>query len=696
MHFLYKILKRFFKLMLLLSIFLQFIKSDCKDYEIPSHSRSFINSLRSLKSSKSMLLFGIDSYADFPIVSSFEELKEKVLPFIMGQFYTNFLIFILGLVAFFFFISCTILITTCCTPRERSKPGFFTTIIWWIIFSILFLVSIIYFILSIAYAPNFINNFHEIPEIVQNSFTNIINDTNLFISKYKDKVLELFTENENAAVYPSFALLMHNRTTTTVQTFVEHLHLLRETIEYDNDNFSLLEDFASDFNSSLTTLASEVKDFIGLQNSNTITIYEQNRLTIPVLYDFSTLKWTDAQTTINHFRFNEIEKSKKSFDTNRDYVKIPLKCINIIILILVIAFYVFQTITFFTQTAFSRCCAISIYPISIVASVGITIFGIFATSVSCSIGDICSDSSRFVSQYFFIRNESRLNYPIPIYNPQLFDSPNNNLFTSIGGQYLINFEDIIQIENVSSNINNNINMNGRTPTFDIPEEQNYSYIYDELIKLYNKLAFNYTEASLQNSTELEKLTRFIRNVFDVISDVNYRYSIQFNALKTIVNSYKDIIDITPDYRDMYFQKSSDVFIPSLINFTNQVDIYTSSFCCPVRETKKVFCKDTASTFSCFSIFAHFYVLSLIGFGIVLCFRRQGMLSNNYGIEDNINETEKRKKDQSNDDEPKTVDFIRPSQGTNRESNPWTMSDASDSESKSSFTTLDMYAQSKIL
>ena len=210
------------------------------------------------------------------------------------------------------------------------------------------------------------------------------------------------------------------------------------------------------------------------------------------------------------------------------------------------------------------------------------------------------------------------------------------------------------------------------------------------------MAFNYTEASLQNSTELEKLTRFIRNVFDVISDVNYRYSIQFNALKTIVNSYKDIIDITPDYRDMYFQKSSDVFIPSLINFTNQVDIYTSSFCCPVRETKKVFCKDTASTFSCFSIFAHFYVLSLIGFGIVLCFRRQGMLSNNYGIEDNINETEKRKKDQSNDDEPKTVDFIRPSQGTNRESNPWTMSDASDSESKSSFTTLDMYAQSKIL
>ena len=157
--------------MILFHIFLQFIRSECSDYEIPSHSRSFINSLRSLKSSRTMLLFGVDSYADFPIVSNFTELKGKVLPFLMGQFYTNFLIIILGLVAIFFFLSSTILITTCCTPRERSKPGFFTTIIWWIIFSILFLVSIIYFILSIAYAPNFINNFHEIQEIVKNGFS---------------------------------------------------------------------------------------------------------------------------------------------------------------------------------------------------------------------------------------------------------------------------------------------------------------------------------------------------------------------------------------------------------------------------------------------------------------------------------------------------------------------------------------------
>ena len=695
--------------MLLISIFLQLIRSDeCPDYKIPSASRSFINTLRSLKSSRTMLLFGVDSYADFPVVSSFEELKEKVLPFLMGQFYTNFLIIILGLVAFFFFLSCTILITTCCTPRERSKPGFFTTIIWWIIFSILYLVSIIYFILSIAYAPKFINNFHEIPDVVQNSFSQIINDVNTYISKYEKNAIDILNGTGTGSVYPSLALLMENRSTSKIDAFIYHLDVLKDTLIKVNEslcnfdgnseqpNCAFLNQYVSTFKENLMDI--NINTFI--ENSNVRAIYRQNSLTIPVMYDFSNLKWIDAQMAITKYRFDEVEKSKKSFDTDRDYVNIPLKCFNIIILILVIIFYVFQTITFFTQWEFSRCCVISIFPIAMVTSVGIAIFGIFATSVSCAIGDVCAESSRFVSQYFFLRNETRLNFPFPAYNPGLFDSPNENLFTAIGGEYIFNFNDMIDYENTTNVSNLEIrapyNLDCAVPGIINGDGFSYSEIYTELMKLYEALGNDYSKSVMEGKDTTDVLNE-IRNVFEVISDVNYKYHLLFNVIEIIKAFYNESWT-SSGYIKEYFDKSKSEFIPKLQNFTLQKQVNTASFCCPVNQVKKIFCQDTSATFSCFSIFAHFYLLSLIGFGIVLCFRRQGMLSSNYGIEDDKNEKKKEKyKDQSSDFEPRTTDFIRTNQGTsNRELRNWVLSDASDSESKSSFTTLDMYAQSKIL
>lgn len=694
---------------MLIYFFLQLISSDCADYNTPSASRSFINSLRSLKSSKSMLLFGIDSFTDFPIVSSFEDLKDKVLPFLMGEFYTNFLILILGLVGFFFFLSCTILITTCCTPRERSKPGFFTTIIWWIIFSILYLVSIIYFILSIAYAPTFINNFPKIPEIVQNSFPQIISSTNQYIRKYEENAIQFLDNVES--VYPSMALLMADTETTTVQTFINHLQKLKDTIDRTSSTLnycgegegkvdcSHLNNFINYFQPQFEKIVGSVIKF--KEGTNTVDVYRQNLLSIPILYDFASLNWIEAQMTITKFRFEEVEKSKKSFDTNRSYVKAPLKGVNVVLLILVVAFYVFQTITFFTQSSFSRCCVISIYPISMVASVGITIVGIFATSVSCAVGDVCADSTRFVSQYFFLRNESQ-KYPFPLYNPNLFNSPDNDLFAAIGGEYIFNFNDIITIEKTSLDKNDELNITGNLLDFNVQDYFQDKEIYtnsqtmDELMNLYEVLGKSYSQTIYDENNDGSSILEEIRNIFEVISDVNYKYDLQIHALDMIKTYLYKPID--RNYKEEYFTESKNIYIPNLRSYTsNNQGINTSSFCCPVRQTKKIFCKDTSATFSCFSIFAHFYILSLIGFGIVLCFRRQGMLSSTYNIEDDENERRGKKKDHQSDYEPRTTDFIRTNQGASyRDQKPWTLSDASDSESRSSFTTLDMYAQSKIL
>jgi hypothetical protein len=61
------------------------------------------------------------------------------------------------------------------------------------------------------------------------------------------------------------------------------------------------------------------------------------------------------------------------------------------------------------------------------------------------------------------------------------------------------------------------------------------------------------------------------------------------------------------------------------NFLKRWDLPSAVLACPLREVKAHFCGAAGTAVASAGVAAHLYLLALVGFGVVLCVRRRGML-----------------------------------------------------------------------
>ncbi|OHT08025.1 hypothetical protein TRFO_23651 [Tritrichomonas foetus] len=690
----------------------------CQDYSLPKSSKSIIDALRSLKSSKSMKIFNKNTLVELPFATNFSQFQTKVAPFLIGQYYSCMPIIIIGLLAFLFFLSCTILIGTYCLPFERSKPGFLTTIIWWIFFTLVFIVSIAYFIMSLISSPDFVNGFPKIPETIKNGIMQIKRSIDLYVSSYEDTLYSSL--NTNSRAYGAAGILYNLRGELTISQYQKQMSSLHADIDQirnfafgscparisiNETNFASVQSFSSNFSDAFSSLIQSSNQF--LQNSNIKSINDQiSTSMIPIFDPFSNFL-PKVQNQLTKYDEIELEKVKSSFNID-GAIKACFSVLNVILILIVLIFYIFQTVTFSMQNSFSRCCVIAIFPISMILAILFGCLGILSTSVSGAIGDLCESSTRFATQWYFSKPGFTGTFGTLNLSESLFSSSNNSLYSSIGAQYDIPIKLIenstLELLSNSSNLVFNSSI-----SFEIPNllmDSNFSGYLEELETLYSIVSKTYAEIVLNECNESisKSFENFLYDIFYVQNQLNY-------GIKLQADSFSSFLAASQGQAKAALVASLPTVLNKLEELSLGDSINTSCFCCPLRGTKKLFCEQTGSTFSNFAIFTHFYIISLVGFGGLLCCRRQGMLSSGFhnDLDQNPVGTPKRKgnrkgknnlnagddEDEADSFEPTTNDVIRamPTQLMSKRGREHG-SDTSDSSRTSDFSTFDMYQQSK--
>ena len=740
-----------------LAIFIYLARSDCEDFSLPTESKKIIDAMRELKSGRSMTIFGINTFINFPASYNFSQFVDNIKPYFLGQFYTCLPIIIITTIVLIFFVLATALSHSFCLPFERTKPGFFTTIFWWIFFSLVFVVSIAYYIISIIHAFDFMNNFPQIPYIIRESVPNVSLEIQSYVNEYQRILWNSLGNNAKAYGAPSviyspngvlklneyisqlnsLSQFLTNSTNTENQAFLleSFSESFSEFFDNESESMSLSESPSEDDSGGLSpyqsqstlaptpnvnndctyfidienSLLNSIQSFINnfsqtldqvnqdlLQNISASNIFQVSSQTNNMLYrifdpfqDFL----SKAESQLVQYETYKLDDISTSFDTNTSLYTACFYALNIIGLILAIIYYIFQTLTFSMQNSFSRCCVVSIFPISIIVTALVGILGIVSTAVSCSIGDVCELSDLFASQYFMAKPDFIQNINYFYLTNNLFSMPNNSLYTAVNGSSAIPLR---TIENSTRELlTSSVDLSYTDFNVEIPQNlidfDPNSYM-DSITSLNRIVANAYGQAIRNNcnSTVISYFQNFLNVVSEVKVQIEYGYNLQVNAIQSLNTA-------NPEQAKAELTSNLPTILSNLESFSLSNEIDTYPFCCPLRRNKEIFCTQTGGTFSDFAIFAHFYLISLVAFGGLLCCRRTGMLSSD--DDQSYVETQKRPagknvKSRKRREElsEMSVDDISQASRTRNFQNP--LSESSDESSQTSNSGFDLYQQSK--
>lgn len=633
------------------------VEGTCNDHFLPQASRILIELLGKMKGKTSIKIFGKETLPQIPKTSSYFEIKHYSLNFVMGQFYPQLIIFILSAICFIITLILTIFIYFSCTPDTSSKPGF-CFIFWWIFFSLFYGVSLSYYILGILKTPFFLDNYPKIIDIIKNASLDLGNSYSQFAHSYFDLSSSYFS-GENGSFGSFSTLITDEKKEKSVWKTDSLSKMIDQLLLSISSNISELinsKAISSNCNKidlkslqviNFPTLKAISNSLNNITNSLTIIDNENNKdiqslgnSLKNILNDFINIPTKNPFINFPLFITNyvdiEIQKAIPSFSTNNNYYK-SMRYLVYVVFCLLVIFYVFQTITFSMNNSFSRCFVVANQPISMIISLVIGIIGVISTSISCSISDLCLDSTEFATNFYFGKNEYR-NLGLPKSNHELiFNSEDRYLYN------VINISNIANFSQPTSEIKKKleaINIPSGITTFSSDLNQSNH----ELNSLYQKVLLNdiifvanYSSYIRREIISTGCASENERNYADsIIKDLNQLNSIIQYEIPLLIKAINSFLIYNESI-------SKELFISSFsseeyLNLaTNSSTLTSSLFTCPLRCSKKYFCEETGGTFSYFAIFSHFYIISLIGFTLLLLFRRKSMLSP-YDIKDySINE-----------------------------------------------------------
>ena len=620
-----------------------------------------------MKGKDPIKIFGKETLPQIPKTSSYSELKRNSLNFVMGQFYPQLIVFILGIISFIITFILTIFIVFCCIPEKSSRPGF-CIIFWWGFFSLFLGVSFSYYILGTLKTPLFIDDYPKIIEVIGNASINLKSSYSQFVNNYYSLSSQFFSKKSGS--FGSLAVLVTDGSNSKYLWQTDYLSIqMNQLLSEISSSISELYNNKI-ISQKCNNIVFEYLKEINLKSGNNI-IKSLNNMTISlneinenndqnvqplgknlqnVLSNYINIPFKEPFSSFpllldNYFNV-DIQKAVPSFSTDNNYYK-SMRYLVYIIFCLLVIFYICQTVALCMTNSYSRCFVIANQPISMIISLVIGIIGIVTTSISCSISDLCLESTEFASNFYSGKPDYKSLGFSTIDKELVFNSESNNLY------YLLNISDIVNFGKTNSEIRNKLE------DINLPNITTFS---ERLYQSNQELKDSLTQKNLINN-----LSFLISSSFDVkrdiiisncasINEINIIDSIIKNAnqLNIILQNEIPLISTAAESFLLYDDTSSrDLFLSSfsaksyLEIVTSSSSLTTSLFTCPLRSSKKIFCDETGGTFSYFAIFSHFYLISLIGFTIILLYRRKNIYSPYETKEAIINEYDQQSKPQKN-------------------------------------------------
>ena len=627
----------------MLFLFLSYLTSSvCPDNLIPTHSRELIRGFSNLKSGSPMNVYGHTTIPFITNVSSFAQLNAVGLDYAVGFFYSQMFIFIFAIISLIVTIVCTVMMCAFCQPSRSRKPGA-CIITGWIIFSLFYLVSLAYYIISMIEMPKFYDNFPGIPGIILNAADDIVSSYYNFTSLYYSVTNQLYQGENGAFVAP--ALLVYNNTwrSTIISQTLESLVNVTDEIDAINDIIFTSNCTFANLTEPLTLTASdqilevinvvdnltaELDSISGadlLENETITPLMEFGNNVSQILNGFIGFPlnspWVNVPTIVENYADLEVAPIIPSFNTkNSEYT--ALLAFEYIIFVIILACFVLQTISVFSRNQFSRTFAMINNPLSIFLTILVGALGICATVIACSISDLCDLSSSFAANFYSGKPVFQ-EFGLPPLNASLFEDDNRSIFGYLGFEDTIQFSTDLLLQDINE-------------TIDMPVIDNFfnlQTVVDSLNQLpqLNQIADQLSSFLTQSSTIRRAITEtncgleVLDNITDLMNRAHSLYFAVLYEIPLITTAASSLL--TYDAAQSYDNFSTSFTTTGFEElFTDGTLLGAELLTCPLRTTKRTFCSQTGGAFGSWAIFSHFYMISLVGFTLLLFVRRKDMLS----------------------------------------------------------------------
>jgi hypothetical protein len=580
--------------------------SDCSAHQIYPGVRQLLKFLSSFKTDSPFQFFGRESLLDFPKARDFEDFRGQIIDYLLGEFIPDLPILIVAAVAIVLLLSTTISICVCCQPRTSSAPSA-CSVISWIILSLIFVASLVSCVPVIAYAHTF-PDFSRIPLLVDESVTEIRSFTAQFLGDLRQQFGETFVRFAAPAVlYPNLTIV--EQFNVTLPGLVE---AVRKTgIEFHPPTPPLHQNL-TELEAAFQAMRSSIESW---------EFWVIGKSLRPILKPFLDFDWTfllRLEDLLEDFQEVAIPRAAPRFATDHWYYE-NLAVLVYVFFALAIVLFVLQTMTFSMQNGFSRCFVVANNPISLVVAAAVGLVGVIATTVGVAMWRVCDEPDRFSAVYLSSKAQFQGIGLEPI-SRLAFSNPDENLYGTLHlGRFLnftsrfglVNIHDLAGIDKHSVTITSRIQkaIDDFNMTFSASKQSFVDYLHLFIVQTLTLRARR--DVNGDASSRLTELENFVYELLGVVGT--------------------QIPQCILAARSMNDSQSSAQFIEILKTFTSNAQSLieepsTSLLCCPMRRIQQRFCRESGTMIGSFGIFAHFYLISLIGFTIVLLVRRRGMLT----------------------------------------------------------------------
>jgi hypothetical protein len=565
--------------------------SDCEDHEIVVVIDDILRFLSSMKVEVAYSFFGLQSQFDFPRALTFNDFKADIIPYMLGEVIPTLPMLIIAVVAVVYFLIMVFVGCVCCRPRESTRPSC-CLVSFWVFFTIIFLGSGVPWYPLIVHVDSFVDNFPKIPVI----FSDAVSNVRIAWNEYYKNISSAYNKTFRAIAAP--AVLSQNYGCARVVSLRNGLEGAIQQAEQNGAQFSGLD--VDGFHEAVEKIDETCQNF---RESVSDDLKGNMSFVYPILSDIlqSPGLFPVRLETLLDIVENDVGTVAPSFATDTWYYKnfayASYGLIGLLVLI-----YIFQTVAFSTRTCCSRCCVLANNPIGLLIALIIGGVGIAATACGVAIAEVCHHSEDFASIYLS-SNVAFSILGLEDLQPAAF-AENGGLYNALGLGHLFRFA-------------------CRNCTY-LKTSQWFPAI-DE--------SANFQEPMATVLAHLKGVVNGIIRNRKLISPADEFSSTFLELAETHAFSLMDVIgkEIPQQIvvgRSLDEQQTRDDFdndTDALLAILAESGLSTSMLGCPLRQMKESFCTDAGSIIGSFGVTAHLYVVALIGFGVLLCIRRRGML-----------------------------------------------------------------------
>lgn len=161
--------------MLSLLTLLNFKKYDCEFHDVPNTVSALYSAYVSFKPKTSIKLFNISTQPSIQTSYTFYGYVTQFRAFTLGDGYSAIPIIIISCITIIVALVISFSCACACIPHKSTRPGI-CSLISYIIFSIIFFVSMIYYCMNIYYGEGFYSQFTNFPEVANAALVNLKED----------------------------------------------------------------------------------------------------------------------------------------------------------------------------------------------------------------------------------------------------------------------------------------------------------------------------------------------------------------------------------------------------------------------------------------------------------------------------------------------------------------------------------------